>query len=212
MLKIIPLLFLSLGIFLLLQVILPLAAYKIWETQNLKAESLLMNSQGGKQILGISIKNEDSFPLLISEFRRDRPAPYSQFLMSIPSLKIDQAKVLVDTNNLNGGGLSHLPGSALPGEKGNIFISGHSALPQVFKGEKNYGSIFANLNQLKDGDGINISAGADFKYQVIGLRVVDPKDLSVIVPPDSQGRYLTLMTCVPPGLNVKRLIVLAKLI
>jgi LPXTG-site transpeptidase (sortase) family protein len=40
---------------------------------------------------------------------------------------------------------------------------------------------------------------------------VDPKDVSVINPPDGSGRYLTLMTCVPPGFNAKRLIVLAKL-
>lgn len=212
MLKIVPLIFLSLGIFLLLQVVLPVLAYKIWETQRLTAESLLTSPQIDKQVLGISIKSEDSFPIFISELRRDHPASYNQFSISIPSLKIDQAKVLVDTNNLNGGGLAHLSGSALPGEKGNIFISGHSALPLAFKGDKNYGSIFTNLTKLKKGDEIKISAGADFKYQVIGLRVVDPKDLSIILPPDSEGRYLTLMTCVPPGFNTKRLVVLGKLI
>ena len=34
----------------------------------------------------------------------------------------------------------------------------------------------------------------------------------VLNPPDNKGRYITLMTCYPPGLNFKRLIVLGKMI
>jgi sortase A len=69
-----------------------------------------------------------------------------------------------------------------------------------------------NLLKIKKGDEINIETpGQLFTYVVQGMKVVDPKDVSVINPPDQVGRYLTLMTCVPPGYNVKRLIVLAKL-
>ncbi len=124
-------------------------------------------------------------------------------------MNINDATVKVDSNDLSES-LAHLPGSALPGEKGNVFISGHSALSRLFSLKT---VLLANLSDLKKGDKIMINAaGAKFIYQVIELKVVDPTDLSVINPPDTKGRFITLMTCVPPGLNFKRLVVLGKMI
>jgi LPXTG-site transpeptidase (sortase) family protein len=211
--KIIPILFLAVGIFLLLQVALPLISFKVWEIKNLKAENMLVSPQNSSEtdVLGISIETGDgNFPAIISNVTRREAAPYSFFHLSVPRLGIDSTQVLVDSNELSKG-LVHLPGSALPGERGNIFISGHSRLPQF--SSKNEKAFFANLTDLKKGDEIKVSAeSGQFKFQVIGMKVVDPKDLSVIAPPDTQHRYITLMTCVPPGLNTKRLVVLAKAI
>ena len=49
-------------------------------------------------------------------------------------------------------------------------------------------------------------------FTVQYAKVVDPKDLSVLLPISSTGRNLTLMTCVPPGTNIKRLVVITSLI
>lgn len=208
--KIIATFFLGAGVFLLLQVILPLAAFQIWEIKNLKSDSLLVSpDQSGKQdVLGISIQNsDDNFPAIISNVTRREAAPYSYFYLSVDRLGLSNIQVVVDSNDLSKT-LAHLPGSALPGEKGNVFISGHSMLPQFEKGNKAY---FASLTDLQKGDEVKLSAqSGDFVYKVVGLKVVDPKDLSVIAPPDSQHRYVSLMTCVPPGLNTKRLVVLGE--
>ena len=68
-------------------------------------------------------------------------------------------------------------------------------------------------DDLKKGDQIIIETFASkFIYEVIGIKVVDPNDLSIINAPEQQGRYVSLMTCVPPGLNFKRLVVLGKMI
>ncbi len=206
--------FLAVGIFLLVQIVLPLASYKIWEIQNIAPEAILASPVSDtKNVLGVSISTngDDNFPVFISNLKRNTPAPYSSFALSVPKLNIHDAKVMVDTNDLSHY-LGHLPGSALPGEKGNVFVSGHSALPIAFQGEKNYGAIFADLPQLKKGDEIDVSAGGDYTYQVVGMRVVNPKDLSVVYPADPEGRYITLMTCVPPGLNTHRLVVIGKMI
>jgi LPXTG-site transpeptidase (sortase) family protein len=209
--KIIPIIFLAVGIFLLLQVALPLISFKVWEIKNLKAENLLVSPQNLSEtdILGISIETGDgNFPAIVSNVTRREAATYSFFYLTVPRLGIAETQVLVDSNELSKG-LVHLPGSALPGERGNIFISGHSRLPQ-FSG-KDQKAFFANLTDLKKGDEIQLSAeSGQFKFQVIGMKVVDPKDLSVITPPDTQHRYITLMTCVPPGLNTKRLVVLGR--
>ncbi len=107
--------------------------------------------------------------------------------------------------------MAHLSGSALPGEKGNVFITGHSSLTQFYKPE-NYKAVFSKLPDLEIGDEIILDvSGTEYKYIVEGLKTFDPKDISVVNPPDQKGRYLSLMTCVPPGFKTKRLIVLAKL-
>lgn len=208
--KIIPLGFLSIGAFLLMQVVSPVVSFKIWEFgQQYKNESLVSPALSGNQVLGISIENKDNFSKIVSNLKREGVASYSQFSITIPKLKIDHSQVLVDSNDLSKN-LAHLPGSALPGERGNVFISGHSALSRFLNLEK---AEFGNLTDLKKGDEIIVEAiGVKFKYRVEQLKVIKPDDLSVINPPDTQGRYISLMTCVPPGLNLKRLVVLGKMI
>ena len=210
--KVIPLFFLLAGIFILAQIALPIINYKFWEATNIEEKSILASPlSDGNEVLGVSIQNTgDNFPALISSVERDF-TPYPNFLISVPSLDIEEAKVIVDSNDLTLS-LAHLPGTALPGEKGNVFISGHSAIPIVYNGNKNYGAIFAKLQRLEKGDIIKVSAGGEFSYKVLGIKVVDPKDTSIILPPDGVGRYISLMTCVPPGLNTKRLVVLGKMI
>lgn len=209
--KLISLGFLSVGIFVLLQVILPIVSFQFWTLgQSLNNQVLISpNKPSGEQILGVSIQNKDNFPTFVSSLTRETKPSYSQFQLSVPKLNLEEAKVYVDSNDLSLG-LIQLPGSALPGEKGNLFVSGHSALRPWF-GLKT--AVFAKLNDLKKGDQILVWAeGAKFTYHVVDLKVVDPADLSVIPPPDDLGRYISLMTCVPPGLNFKRLVILGKMI
>ncbi len=208
--KVIPIGFLFIGIFLLMQVFMPVVSFQLWELGQKYSNSVLVSPLGqDSQVLGISIQNKDNFSAFFSTLTRETQANYVKFNVSIPKLKIDNAQVSVDSNDLSQG-LAHLPGSALPGEKGNMFISGHSALSNFFKGQS---AIFSNLQDIKKGDEIVVEAsGIKYKYQVAELRVVDPKDISVLNAPEKQGRYISLMTCVPPGLNFKRLVVLGKMI
>lgn len=209
--KLISLGFLSIGIFLLMQVVLPVISFQIWAIGQKYNDTILISPRSPKmgQVLGVSVQNKDNFPAFISTLTRETKPNYSQFQLSVPRLKIADTTVYVDSNDL-AKGLVQLPGSALPGEKGNIFISGHSALSRLFSGNS---AVFSKLMDLKKGDQIFAEAGGGkFVYQVVELKVVDPNDLSVIPPPDTLGRYISLMTCVPPGLNFKRLVVLGKMI
>jgi len=92
-----------------------------------------------------------------------------------------------------------------------LFISGHSATGFLFGNKQK--AYFAKLPDIKKGDEILVYAGGtNFKYKVIELKIVSPNDLSVIYPVDNLGRYISLMTCVPPGINTKRLVVTGKMI
>lgn len=212
MIKIFPLIFLGIGVFILVQVVMPFAAFKFWEVTAFQNDSILVDPYPkDTDVLGITIENLDNnFPAIVSSNSRLSTPPYQNFKLSIPKINLDWGKVVVDTNNFEDN-LAHLPGSALPGEKGNIFITGHSSLTQFYK-EGNYKAVFARLPELKKGDEIDLEvSGQTYKYFIEGMKIVDPKDVSVVNPPDNSGRYLTLMTCVPPGFNTKRLVVLARL-
>ncbi|MBI2196258.1 class E sortase [Candidatus Daviesbacteria bacterium] len=202
--------FLSIGIILLLQVVLPIVSFELWAIgQEYNNRVLISPHKSGQQVLGVSVQNNNNFPTFISNLTRQSKPNYNQFLLSVPRLKLEGKAVYVDSNDLSKG-LAQLPGSAMPGEKGNVFISGHSALSKFIAGET---AIFAKLTDLKKDDEIFVeAAGSRFVYRVVGIKIVDPSDLSVILAPDEQGRYISLMTCVPPGLNYKRLIVLGKII
>lgn len=208
--KAIPLAFLSIGVFLLMQVILPIISYQLWLMGQSYSNQLLVSPKQTKdsQVLGVSIQKKDNFPAFFSTLIRENPPNYQVFSLSVSKLEIDKAQILVDSNDLSWG-LVHLPGSALPGEKGNVFISGHSSLTRFISLKE---ALFARLTDMKKGDEIIVEAnGTKFKYEVIALKVVDPADTSVVNAPDLQGRYISLMTCVPPGLNLKRLVVLGKM-
>lgn len=208
--RVVSLGFLSIGIFILMQVVLPIVSFQVWQLgQKVNGQILISPIRSNEQILGISVQNRDNFPAFVSSLKRETQPNYNQFQLSIPKLKIEGSPVYVDSNDLSKG-LAQLPGSALPGEKGNVFISGHSAGSSFFAGEM---AIFAKLTDLKKGDEISVEAGsAKFVYRVVEIKVVDPSDLSVIPAPEEQGRYISLMTCVPPGLNFKRLVVLGKMV
>lgn len=208
--RFVPLGFLSIGIILLMQVVMPVVSFQFWEFgQKLNNQNLVSPLKSNEQVLGISVQNKDNFSSFISNFKRDSKPNYSEFVLSIPRLNMRSQVVEVDSND-SSKSLAHLPGSALPGEKGNVFITGHSAAAPLLSFKV---APFARLTDLKKGDSIEVSAGGiKFIYQVIGIKVVSPSDLSVIPALDEIGRYISLMTCVPPGLNFKRLIVLGKML
>jgi LPXTG-site transpeptidase (sortase) family protein len=98
-------------------------------------------------------------------------------------------------------GPARLTQSALPGTKGNLVIAGHRD------------TFFRQVHSLRFGDDIYVMRGGErFHYTVIGRKVVEPSDLSVLRP--SNEGHLTLITCFPTnaiGPAPRRLIVIARL-
>jgi len=105
-------------------------------------------------------------------------------------------------------GVIHYPGTALPGEKGNVFITGHSS--DYFWKPGKYKDIFANLDKVQVGDtAIIYFNGKKHTYQAESKSVVEPNDLSVLA--QTEDYRLTLMTCAPTGTDLKRLVIVFKL-
>lgn len=132
---------------------------------------------------------------------------YAIFTITIPKLGIDRAVVRSDHTDLKQS-LIQYPGTALPGNLGNTVIFGHSVLPQFFN-PKNYLTIFSTLHTLRPGDTMEITAdGATYTYKISEMYEASPDDLSPLAQVYN-GRYLTLITCTPPGTYLRRLIIKA---
>lgn len=156
------------------------------------------------------IKDQDGFSYFVTNYKPQGERP-KDFYVSIPKLKIEKARVLVDNLKFDQN-LALFPGSALPGEIGNAFITGHSVLPQFFN-PKDYHTIFSNLSDLEIGDIITVDFnGQTYSYVVQYKKIVDPKDTSVLAPISKNAKNLTLMTCVPPGTRIQRMVVVTGLI
>lgn len=153
-------------------------------------------------------KADNWFPESSSVFDKEEKDTAAYFL-SIPKLGINNALV-ISGNDLKKS-LIHYPGTVAPGRFGNTIIFGHSVLPQFFN-PKNYLTIFSTLPTLRPKDEIFINYNdVTYKYVVEQMIEVLPDDISILAQRYDDS-YLTLITCVPPGTYLKRLIVRARLV
>lgn len=133
----------------------------------------------------------------------------SSYSLSIPKVGIEEANVVVGSEDLSKS-LIHFTGP-LPGNFGNPVIFGHSTL-LWFYNPKDYKTIFSKLPELKTGDDIyTIVDNVKYRYKVYDMKVVSPDDLSVLTQ-QYDNSYISLITCVPPGTYLKRLVVKGKLV
>lgn len=105
------------------------------------------------------------------------------------------------------GGVVHYPGTAQPGDRGNVVVTGHSSYfpwdPGRFK------DVFALLHEVAIGDTIILYHNQkQYQYAVYDVKIITPDKIEVLTQEGDER--LTLITCTPIGTNLKRLIVLAK--
>lgn len=80
--------------------------------------------------------------------------------------------------------VGHIPGTALPGNSGNVALAGHRD------------TFFRPLRNIRKNDTIDLeTARGTYRYLVKSTSIVGPRDVSVLAP-DKQ-KTLTLVTCYP---------------
>ena len=144
-------------------------------------------------------------------------APTAEPKLIIPKLNIDvpaHFNIANDTatidNAMNHGVAQFkIPGAdALPGQVGNLVISGHSA-GDIYSNNQ-YKFIFSGLERLQDNDLIYVNYNSvRYTYKVIKKQTVEPTDVAALVYPTSKP-ILTLITCTPLGSDRYRLLVTAE--
>ena len=80
--------------------------------------------------------------------------------------------------------VGHISGTALPGQPGNVGISGHRD------------TFFRPLRNIRQNDIITLTTlGGEYRYRVVSTKVVSPYDVAVL--DSSANEILTLITCYP---------------
>jgi sortase A len=78
----------------------------------------------------------------------------------------------------------HIPGTALPGEPGNVGIAAHRD------------TFFRSLRDIRKDDVITLTTTTgQFRYRVVSTDIVSPRNVSVLSPAETDS--LTLVTCYP---------------
>lgn len=204
------------GVIFFLSAILPILQYQIEYSIkfNQVLSPLSSGSAGSGSILG---ESGTDFTQLSNWFVNDQnnltntaSNQKTEYKISIPKLNIESAIVEVGSLDLKKS-LIQYPQTALPGQFGSPVVFGHSVLPQFFN-PKSYLTIFSTLYKLKQGDDILINFdNVEYKYLVEEMYEVLPTDLSVLEQ-RFDGRYLTLITCTPPGTYLRRLVIKARIV
>ncbi|MBU0577247.1 sortase [Patescibacteria group bacterium] len=105
-------------------------------------------------------------------------------------------------------GVVHYPGTAKPGQYGNVFITGHSSYYPWDPGQ--FKDVFALLGQLEPGDEFIVYYNqVQYIYLVTDKFEVQPDNVSVLEQPTDE-KIATLMTCTPVGTALRRLIIRAE--
>jgi sortase A len=80
--------------------------------------------------------------------------------------------------------VGHVPGTALPGERGNVGLAAHRD------------TFFRRLGDIRPDDEVRVvTRDGTFTYRVAGTQIVEPTDVWVLDPTDEPA--LTLITCYP---------------
>lgn len=168
-----------------------------------------------KYDLPIQIEDNTSDIEALTDFWEEQEFIPAQDTIVIPRINVDAPIVYMESADNKQiledikEGVGHYLDTAMPGEVGNVFMTGHSSY-YWWSGGK-YNQVFVLLDRLEPGDLIYIYyQGGKYIYRVSGSMVVRPEQVSVLEQTDRP--ILTLMTCVPAGTNLRRLIVQADLI
>jgi LPXTG-site transpeptidase (sortase) family protein len=102
-------------------------------------------------------------------------------------------------------GVVIFPDSALPGQSGQTIILGHSAPPNWPKIK--YDWVFSRLNELEEKDEIKVYFNnREYNYYVKNKIFLEKGEEIPNYSTDS-GNTLLLISCWPPGKNLKRIVV-----
>src|ERR1051326_142574 len=104
--------------------------------------------------------------------------------IEIPRLGVSVIVIEGNTDTTLRRAVGHISGTALPGQPGNVGISGHRD------------TFFRPLRNIRRNDIITVTTMlGEYRYRVVSTKVVGPYDVAVLDP--TPYEILTLVTCYP---------------
>jgi sortase A len=104
--------------------------------------------------------------------------------LEIPSIQLSAMVAEGDSAHVLQRAVGHVPGTAVPEQRGNVVLAGHRD------------TFFRGLGHLQKNDLIEFeTVQGDYVYRVQSTKIVGPDETWVLNP--SGGQTLTLITCYP---------------
>jgi len=104
--------------------------------------------------------------------------------LEIPRLELSAVVIEGDDSKTLRRAVGHIPGTPLPGQTGNVALTGHRD------------TFFRPLRNIRANDIIVLTTlQGEYRYRVVSTRVVRPENVAVLDASD--GEILTLVTCYP---------------
>jgi sortase A len=117
--------------------------------------------------------------------------------IEIPALKVDETMYEGIRLTTLDRGPGHWPGTAMPGQVGNVVIAGHRV---------SHSKPFRNVDRLVAGDEVVFNtADGRFVYTVVSQEIVKPDALYIV--DQTPDKTATLFACHPPGSTRERIVV-----
>jgi sortase A len=130
------------------------------------------------------------------------PRPEQAVRIVIPSIAVDAPVVQGDDWDALKLGVGQHPGSANPGERGNMVLSAHNDI---------YGEIFRYLSDMQLDDEIIVyTMTRSYRYAVKAKRIIKPTQIEVMDP--TRESVVTLISCYPYLIDTQRIVIIGQLV
>jgi sortase A len=117
--------------------------------------------------------------------------------IEIPAIGVDKTMFEGVTLTTLNRGPGHWPGTALPGQIGNVVVGGHRV---------SHDKPFRNLDKLVPGDQVIFTTTEGrFVYDVVSTEIVTPDAIRII--DQTPEKTATLFACNPPGSTKQRIVI-----
>lgn len=167
---------------------------------NIKYLNIYRNEKSTKQVIANineTLKNSDN---PISEIKQQIQGHKVIGIIKIPKIKLEYPVLESTSKETLYLSITKFCGNQI-NEIGNVTLAGHNNLN---------GTMFGKIKKLEVGDIIELTdiQNVTLKYEIFKIYVIDPNDISCILPEQEGTREVTLITCTNGNKN--RLIVKAR--
>jgi sortase A len=123
--------------------------------------------------------------------------------LSLPTIDVAQPLQEGVTLTAIDRGPSHWPGTAMPGEVGNVVVAGHRVT---------HTRPFHDIDQLQPGDPLvfTMNDGTEWTYALTGIEIVPPDAMHIV--DQHPGHTATLFACHPKGSAAQRIVAYFRLV
>jgi sortase A len=117
--------------------------------------------------------------------------------LALPTIGVEQTLHEGVTLTAIDRGPSHWPGTAMPGEVGNVVVAGHRVT---------HSRPFYDLDRLRPGDPLvfTLTDGSRWTYELTSIEIVPPDAMHIVE--QTPDRTATLFACHPKGSAAQRIV------